>query len=534
MLATFALPLLAGFHAGAPGQANFSPKLAIFAPGKLPYFSYGELVSLSKDQPLPKTTQDKLSTILNAAVLDNSAANPGVDPPAPLQVKELGPTLRVAEWNIERGENFDWIVLALKDEKGFRQKIKAENPKITPAQLDKIAGQAHDLSQASTLILDEVDLGMNRSQYHDVARDLAAALKMNFVFAVSFVEVDPLKLGTEELTDADAGGDDELRRELESELKADPRRYKGLHGSAILSRYPISNVRLERLPVCHDWFQGEIASVAKIEQAKRLASDKIFLEKIEREVRRGGRIAIIADLKVKDAPGGVVTVANAHLENKCPPACRRKQMRAILEGIGSVRNPLILAGDMNTSGSDASTLSLAYLVKSKATDYRFWGRTAIMMSTPLPSLFALNYYKNYTDPTVRDIKFVSDNKEAAFFGDIEKFRFADHGRFDVRGNKDRTVNGTRKRFANSNQRNLKGFVPTFSLPRDFKGFVGRFKLDWFFIKPAVEDGKTAENLAPWYARTMVELNKAPVERISDHAPITVDLPLTAKPKVHSE
>jgi hypothetical protein len=199
--------------------------------------------------------------------------------------------------------------------------------------------------------------------------------------------------------------------------------------------------------------------------------------------------------------------------------------------IENVRSPLILAGDMNTSGSDASHLSLAYLVKSRATDYRFWGRTAIMMTTPLPSLYALNYYKNYTDPTVRDIKFLSDNKEAAFFGDIEKFRFADHGRFDVRGDKARTVNGTGKRFSDSNQRNLKGFVPTFSLPRDFKGFVGRFKLDWFFIKPAVEDGKTTENLAPWYARTMVELNKAPVERISDHAPITVDLPLTAKPKV---
>jgi endonuclease/exonuclease/phosphatase family metal-dependent hydrolase len=388
--------------------------------------------------------------------------------------------------------------------------------------------------QASTLILDEVDLGMNRSQYRDVARDLAAALKMNFVFAVSFVEVDPLKLGTEQLTDADVGGDEELRTELESELEGDPKRYIGLHGSAILSRYPISNVRVQHLPVCHDWFQGEIADVAKIEQAKRLASDKIFLEKIEREVRRGGRIAILADLQVKDAPGGVVTVVNAHLENKCPPACRRKQMQAILEGIENVRNPLILAGDMNTSGSDASHLSLGYLVKSKATDYRFWGRTAIMMSTPLPSLFALNYYKNYTDPTVRDIKFVSDNKEAAFFGDIEKFRFADHGRFDVRGIRDRTVNGTRKRFADSNQRNLKGFVPTFSLPRDFKGLAGRFKLDWFFIKPAVDDGTTTENLAPWYARTMVELDKAPVERISDHAPITVDLPLTTRPEVHSE
>lgn len=90
------------------------------------------------------------------------------------------------------------------------------------------------------------------------------------------------------------------------------------------------------------------------------------------------------------------------------------------------------------------------------------------------------------------------------------------------------MNGASKRLANSNQRTRKGFAYTFSLPRDFKGFYGRFKLDWFFVKPAFENGKSTEQLAPVYARTMMPLNNAPAERISDHAPITVDLPLTSK------
>jgi endonuclease/exonuclease/phosphatase family metal-dependent hydrolase len=507
----------------ALGQAQ-SRQTATYPPGKLPGFTFSELVSLSSSQPLPEATENKLSSVLHSLVLDNSAPAP----PPPLRVKNLGPSVRMAEWNIERGENFDWVVLALKDEKTFRSRVEKHNPEITPAQLDKVTEEAHILQQASVLVLNEVDLGMTRSHYHDVARELAAALKMNFVFGAEFVEVDPLKLGTEELTDSDVGGDQELKTELEAELKADPARYQGLHGSAILSRYPISNVRLQRLPECYDWFQQEISSISKIEQGKRVASDKIFLEKIEREIRRGGRIAIVADLKVEDTPGGTVTVVNAHLENKCPPACRRKQMKAILEGIQGISNPVIVSGDMNTTGADGANLSLAYIAKKTVTDYRFWAAQALRMGTPIPSLFALNYFKNYNDPTARDIKVLANNKEAAFFSDLEKFRFADQGQFDFRGERRFAINGTRKRLANSNQRGRKGFVYTFSLPRDFKGFYGRFKLDWFFIKPGYQNGKRTEQLAPAYARTMVSLNKAPEERISDHSPITVDLPLKTR------
>ena len=49
-------------------------------------------------------------------------------------------------------------------------------------------------------MLNEVDMGMKRSEYRDVARELAAALHMNYAYGVEFVEVDPIfALGTEQV-----------------------------------------------------------------------------------------------------------------------------------------------------------------------------------------------------------------------------------------------------------------------------------------------------------------------------------------------
>ena len=498
------------------------PKTNVFAPGKFPTFTFPELVTLSKDEPLPPTLDAKLSSILDSAVLDNSYP---VAAPTRIQVKGAGPALRIAEWNIERGENFDWVVLALRDGKRFRTRVQKDNPRISAKALDSASAEAKNLSQSDVLILNEVDWGMGRSGYRDVAHALASALKMNYVYGVEFAEVDPLKLGTDQLTAEDVGNDKELQQELNGELKSDPARYKGLHGSAILSRYPISNVSVLRLPLCHDWFADEVRSVSKVEKGKRLGSDKIFLEKIEREIRRGGRIAILADLKISDIPGGTLTVVDAHLENKCTPECRRKQMNTILERIHQVKTPLVLAGDLNTTGSDASHLSIGYIAKSKLKDYRFWAQQAVMWGTPLPSTFALNYFKNFNDPSAMDIKVLGNNKEAALFNVLERFRFDDGGRFDYRGDPLRTLNGKGGRLSDSNQRALKGFVSTFSLPRSFKGLLGRYRLDWFLVKPAYDDERLTDALAPWRPRTMIDLNTSPTERISDHAPITVDLPV---------
>ena len=343
---------------------------------------------------------------------------------------------------------------------------------------------------------------------------------MNYAYAIEFVEVDPVTLGIEVIDET----------ALENEMKADPKRYKGLHGSAILSRYPLKNVKVLRLPVCHDWYADEAKPVPKIEKLKRLGSEKAFLEAIAQERRRGGRIALVADLTVPEAPDGSITVVNAHLENKCRARCRVEQMNYVLENVQNTSGALILAGDMNTTGADGSILSFSYIVKTKLRDPRFWAGQVVNYVNPL-NLYGLGtgvrYFHGYGDPTRRDLPVLANNREYAFFDTLRKFQFHDGTAFDFSGYKQWTVNRTSGTLANSNQRAAKGFTYTFSLPRDFKGVIGRYRLDWFFVKPPASSSAEPEGrfLRPQFPRTMQALNQGLAQRLSDHAPITVDLPL---------
>jgi len=90
------------------------------------------------------------------------------------------------------------------------------------------------------------------------------------------------------------------------------------------------------------------------------------------------------------------------------------------------------------------------------------------------------------------------------------------------------VNGRSGTLGNSNERASKGFVTTFSLPRTL-GAVGKFRLDWIFVKGYLKDDPEAADsyrFAPAFARTMNEANEAMSEPLSDHAAISVDLPIT--------
>ena len=66
------------------------------------------------------------------------------------------------------------------------------------------------------------------------------------------------------------------------------------------------------------------------------------------------------------------------------------------------------------------------------------------------------------------------------------------------------------------------------MKRDLGGLAGRFKLDWVFVKPFISqprgEGMSYE-FAPHFPHTMRDLNNAVPDGVSDHAPITVDLPL---------
>ena len=110
--------------------------------------------------------------------------------------------LRVAQWNIERGEKWDLILACLRDDPVLRW--------------------------ADVLLLNEADCGMARSGRRQVARCLAQELGMTMVFGPAYIE---LGEGT--------GGRESLQ------------------GNAVLTRYPVLDARIKSLPACHDPFETE-------------------------------------------------------------------------------------------------------------------------------------------------------------------------------------------------------------------------------------------------------------------------------------
>lgn len=133
---------------------------------------------------------------------------------------------------------------------------------------------------------------------------------------------------------------------------------------------------------------------------------------------------------------------------------------------------------------------------------------------------------------MKSIPFVASNPEAEFFERLKDFRFSDGNTFDFRGEPSRSIDNKDEPLANSNQRADKGFTTTFAVDRTIAS-IGKFKLDWFFVKPpALTEpyGKEeSHRFAPHFGRTLNQLNDAVKERMSDHAPIMLDLPLGEPP-----
>jgi hypothetical protein len=356
---------------------------------------------------------------------------------------------------------------------------------------------------------------------------------MNYAYGVEFVEVDPIALGLEKFEELKP----EDRARLAGEISVNRARYRGLHGTAILSRFPLENVRLEPFEhQPHDWYKEELKSVKLIEEGKRKAGELVFQEKIMREVRRGGRMMLTAEIRDARLPGGRMTIIATHLEDKTKPEGRRKQLEELLARVKDANTPVVVAGDMNTSTHDGTPLSVKRLLKNRLGSKSFWIKQGIgiLTGTKLPSLLlgGLNTYRTQADPTVRSIPLVASNPEAEFFDKLKDFRFSDGGCFDFRGEPERSVSEKDDPLANSNERGDKGFITTYEVERTI-AFVGRFKLDWIFVKPpglTVPYATEGPHLfAPHFGRTLKSLNDALKDRISDHAPLTVDLPLSEPP-----
>ncbi len=65
------------------------------------------------------------------------------------------------------------------------------------------------------------------------------------------------------------------------------------------------------------------------------------------------------------------------------PSCRRKQMQALLASVKEDNNPVVMAGDLNTTVRNNTPTSIRSEIMSRVTDYKFWAGQAVFHLNPL-------------------------------------------------------------------------------------------------------------------------------------------------------
>jgi endonuclease/exonuclease/phosphatase family metal-dependent hydrolase len=214
------------------------------------------------------------------------------------------PQLKVVTWNIERGSAYDDIVSVLR-------------------RVD-----------ADVLLLQEVDRDCRRSNYRDVARELARALAMNWVAAGEFQEI------------GEARG-----------------RIPAMTGQAILSRFPI-----------------EDASVLRF-----TSQDRLRWSFNPAQPRRGGRMA----LKARTA--GIV-VYDTHIESGGNRRLQQQQMAEIVSDQAKLgEHAVLIGGDFNNGpilqSLTLGSLAAASFVDALGADAAKRGPTSLGQTHPIDWIF---------------------------------------------------------------------------------------------------------------------------------------------------
>jgi len=490
--------------------------------------TFEELKSLSLN-PKPKdpALKAKLAAFWQTPLINNEAHYRGVKPHKPTDFF-LGPYLRVVTWNIEKSLYMDRAISLLTSQKAFEFMVDPEQAPPDSDTYKNIKRQWERLLQADVIVLQEMEIGIKRSQYWNAAAKLAEALDMNYAYGPQYLEVDPVILGVENLEYEDG----QIDQEAMDFYKVDPEKYKGVFGSAVLSRYPIKHAEVRPLDEQpYDWYSGEKQKIGFLEKARRFGAKTAFKNELTREIKVGGRHFFRIDLDIPDLPEGTLSVINIHLEIKCQPKDRDRQMAEILSYIRKINNPVIMLGDYNAAPTDISPTSVTRVVKRTAKNPTTWLNRAVNYVSPHGLAIntargVSNVTKNFNDPFASDVKVVAPNPLKKMFSRIQDFRFGDGGAFDFRGDSVRSVGAKKALLANSNQRGTKGFVTTFSVRRPW-GIIGKYRLDWIFVKSYLKENQPENapyRFSPHFGETLEEMNTCLREQISDHHPSVVDLP----------
>lgn len=488
--------------------------------------SFKELTRLAENPKPVGPLKKKLDTVLTTPFVDNSVfRRSGI--PKPTVYTGLGPSLRISTWNIEKSVRVSEAAEALSSPSSFVKMLRPEYRDEPMAKKEAIRQRAV-LAASDVLLLQEMDIGHCRSGYLFAAQELARELKMNFVYAPQQLEIDPVHLGLEHIHFDNGDTDSEACKALAGKSSV----YKGVFGVAVLSRYPIKNVELFQLKEQpYDWYAGEIQKPDFLEIGRRKGAGALFKFQPIREVKVGGRAFTRVDLHVPGIPLETLSVINIHLEIKATPQERRHQIEEILGYIKDIKNPVVMAGDFNSSSADVSATSFSKFAKNTTTNPRnllALGLYIAEITGASQVRGVINGFKNFRDPLAWNIPVILPNKTRRLFKSIESFRFDDGGAFDFRGDRDRSMHGRSGTLSNSNQRhNTKGFTFTHSLPRPI-GVIGRQRLDWIFVKSLLNSPKErggSYRLAPHFGETLGLMNLAVSKPFSDHHPITILLPV---------
>jgi len=499
--------------------------------------SFNDFVKIYKDKDYKRPLTNK---ILATPIIDNT-----INAPQKITYKshpKLKDLVVLTQWdllyNLDSEKVYDaffnpekLIEVSKKDFESNSIYLKNDTEDTEPFNRvkEKITQESKILNSSDIIVLNNVDIGMPRTQYRNVPLELAQKLNYNYVFAPEFIEVDPATLGLEDNRWSDSNMVTESG--IAKEYSVDKTKYKGLTGTAILSRFPLSNVRIIPLIDTYDWYNSEKNNKYKLEDAVRYGMKSVFKEDNLRQVRVGHRMALVAEIEL---PEGTFTVVGTQIEKRTRPNERAKQMKDLLSKIKDIKNPVILAGNLNTSTYNHQPKGVRNIVQNKFSDPDALADTAFFLIVPVGMVLAwvvrpvFDIFRKVNDPTVISIPILSPNREKKMFNSIRKFEFADGYKFDFRGNPETSVRNSSKMFSSSNERGKKGYITTYKTKRNLG--ISNYKLSWIIAKGYNTTNKptkdACEKMAPHFGKTLYNLNFSYAEPISVQAPITAVFPIS--------
>ena len=402
----------------------------------------------------------------------------------------------------------------------------------------ELAKQIYDLSKADAIALQEVDWGMPRTEYKHIVKEIAEETGMGYAYGVEFIEL------------LDEGIPYSFLKEpVNEEL------FRGFHGNAILSKWPLDNIRILRYKEaftedssmsemkhrrCYDWWHEELPKIGPFEKVIGVGMKILFDERAIPSLRLGSRMALMADL---DTPEGKITFTSTHIENRGNEKCRRAELKDLLLELKETTpdfQPVVIGGDMNTTSEEARRPYFRHVVywyiKNQfdppvlAANMLSWAGTLgfikIFPDFPLPipgTVQFLNQIRKWRNPPgllTRERKFFRET--------LEDFVFYDQTVFDTRGEPIFNWRNSTRMLSNSNETTPIGYKPTYCFTRNYKK-IFCMKLDWIFVKNNL-DWQTRQATTKDYAdnswvptnpRSLYELSVA--SSLSDHGAITTDL-----------